>query len=150
MKFLSFVLFLTASLSFCVSGGEQPKENKYVRFSARMEKTTLRPGETATLSLTLTPAGGIHINLEPPMSFLPDTSQPCAVTKTGGLHFEKMDTTAFLNSGRPITLQLKAGSGAAPGTCHFKGTFSYFFCSDAEGWCSRWKQPVDLTVRIGK
>ena len=147
MKFL-FAYILAAIFSFL--NAQTLQENKYVHFQAHLQKNTLHAGDTTVFAITLTPSSGIHVNSIPPMTFSLDSTASRSLEKVGSLSFEKLDTTSFLNYAKPVTQSFKISSKSFSGAYKLKGTFTYFFCSDVEGWCSKWRQPVEVSFRVVK
>ncbi|MBI1808057.1 MAG: hypothetical protein HYR76_13540, partial [Ignavibacteria bacterium] len=60
----------------------------------------------------------------------------------------KVDTSEYLDASKPIKQSFTLAKSTKAGSLSFKGTLTYFFCSDADGWCSRFKQPIDVTVTV--
>lgn len=140
------VLFFVSAL--LTAGGPPPSENKYVKFSASLKQDKLKAGSKGLLLIKLEPQSGIHINLQPPMSLkLEDTS---AVRLGSKLEFSKIkkDTSEFLDASKPITQPFMIVKDAKPGVATLTATLTYFYCSDADGWCSRFRQPVDMKINV--
>ncbi|TAK61388.1 MAG: hypothetical protein EPO24_05830 [Bacteroidetes bacterium] len=144
------IVLLMVSFINLFPGNDKPKpvENKHVTFKASIVETSLKAGMTGTLQLTLTPTKGIHINLDPPMNVIMDSS--ASIGNVEKLTIPKNEKTGYLDASKPVTLKFKLAANVKPGKLNLKGTFTYFYCSDAEGWCNRFKQPIDVTVTVSK
>ncbi len=145
-----FFYLLLVSFSGFLLAGEKPSPgtNQYIQFKASVVEKSIKPGATGTIQIMLTPKKGIHINTDPAMSIKLDSSP--AIAKVDPLHNSKDDSTGYLISSTPITAEFTVAKNAKPGKITVKGMFIYFFCSDAEGWCNRYKQPIELTATISK
>ncbi len=136
----SFALLLAAISA--ISGNNPEGANTYVKFSASLRPALRdRPG---TVQFELRPNKGIHINLEPPISVAFDTASP--VKATGKLDIPRLEKVPYLDPARPIVQRVTLPKRSGKDTLTLRGTLTYFYCSDAEGWCSKFKQPFVLTL----
>jgi hypothetical protein len=149
MRVICFAIVLVF-LPFLAFSGDSTSSNKYVRYNIELERSSMKPGAAGTLHLRLAPQKGIHINTEPAMSFVLNDSSDFSLT--GKLRFQtiKVDTSIFLDTSKTIRQSFTLAKGAKAGQHVLKGTLTYFYCSDAEGWCSRFKQPVEVMVNVAK
>lgn len=146
MKYV--IILIIACYSFC-TGAEKTIKNNDVRFSISLKEKSIKPGENGTLRIILKPREGIHINLNPPMSVQIDSNRTFALS--GPINAPKNSSNAgYYNAGKPIEQQFTVTATARPGKITLTGVFSYFYCSDAQGWCSKFKQPFDVAVTIVK
>ncbi|MEW6061108.1 MAG: hypothetical protein AB1600_04110 [Bacteroidota bacterium] len=97
------------------------------------------------LKFFLTPNDGIHINTEPMFELTLDKSSNFELA--GNPRFSKNEK-GYLDFTKPIEYTVKAKNGVQPGKHSLKATLYYFYCSDQEGWCNRFSQPVDLTITV--
>ena len=149
----SAVLICAALLVVSARANSHPEpggENNYVSFNA-----SVKQGARATGSLLfrLSPRKGIHINLDPPMSVSFDSGAP--VKPAGKLEVPRMGKFPYLDTARaitqPFTLSIHSAEGRTkPPSVTLKGILTYFYCSDAEGWCSRCRQPFAVAVPAAK
>src|SRR5689334_989511 len=133
-----------AAVALSLAG--DPPPNEYVAFKARLAPGPLRAGGRAELLFSLTPKEGIHINVKPAMELKLEPGSPFALDGKLRLESMKADTLELLNAARPVRQGILLAHSAKPGTLTLRGTLVYYYCSDAEGWCSRYRQPVALTV----
>ncbi len=147
---MQFILPFLFSLLMLISVGGKSKsvENKHVQYEIKLLEQSLKAGATGTLQILLTPKKGIHINLDPPMNLKIDSSS--TITKVEKLNVPKDNKNGYLDAAKPVTVKFTVSKNAKPGSLNLKGLFTYFYCSDAEGWCNRFKQTVDLNVNITK
>ncbi len=129
-----------------VFGGGKPADNSYVEFGVKVEKASIHRDSTGALLLTLKPQKGIHINTQPAPTFTFDTSN--GVRPTGSLALSTLEKSTFLDPHKPVRQRFSFSHNVQPGQVTVKGTFIYYYCSDAEGWCSRFKQPVEVHLTV--
>ena len=147
MKYLIIFFFITALLlQVSIAGAPSPATNLHVKYTAEVKQKKVKAGSTADLVMKLQPEKGIHINLEPPLSLVLDSS--AMITVKGKLQIPKADK--FLDVSKSLKQTITLSSSAKPGTQIIKGILTYYYCSDAEGWCSKFKQPVELTLNVVK
>ena len=128
------------------TGKSDQSANKYVSYSVSVDKHSLKAGSKGTLLFTLRPQDGIHINVQPAPGFSFDTTS--GIRSGGDLEISKDTTSGFLSKHKPIRQSFIIPRNVKTGKVTVKGTLTYFYCSDAEGWCSRFKQPVEATVEV--
>ncbi|HUL42723.1 MAG TPA: hypothetical protein VLY03_00030 [Bacteroidota bacterium] len=140
---LALIVLFTAS---AIAGGNPPTQNSYVQCRVQTKQKNLQPGSSGELLITLKPQEGIHINLQPAIDVKLDSS--VAVTAVGKTEIPRQATANYLDTSIPVKQSFAVPKSAQPGNIVVRGTITYFYCSDAEGWCSRFKQPflVNLTV----
>ena len=144
---LVIVSILTAALSHPAYCGKTPRSsNEYVTYSATVKQKSMKPGSTGVLLFTLRPNNGIHINLTPPITVTFDSSGVAAAN--GALTVPKANE--YLDASKPITQSFTLSRDVKPGSLPIRGTLTYFYCSDAEGWCSKFKQSVECTVKVAR
>ena len=141
---------LVFSLFMLVSSVDKskPNDNKFVKFEIKTVEQSFKSGSTGTMQIFLKPIKGIHINLDPPMSLNLDKSE--AISKIEKLNTPKDKKNDFLDASKPVSAKFAVAKNSKPGTIKLKGTFTYYYCSDAEGWCNRFKQPVEFSIKITK
>jgi hypothetical protein len=137
------ILFLLA-LHFAFAGGLPL--NDYVRLEVQPPSKAIRPGASAVVELHFTPVDGIHINVDPPVEFALDSA--AAITLKGKPVMTKDSGTGYLSTAAPVKQTVVLGKNIQAGKFAVKGTVTYFFCSENEGWCNRQKQPVEFTILV--
>lgn len=140
-------IFLAANPASTIKG-EDPARNTFVTFRATVAEKRVAPGDTATIRFTLQPAKGIHINLDPPMNLELD-SLP-VVSSHGKLILPHDTSTGYLDLRTPVSVSLKLSKSLKAGKHPLKGVLTYYFCSDAQGWCRKFKQPFEVFVTVGR
>jgi len=138
--FLSFVLLLVVVLA----GVDSKSENSYVQCSVAIKQKSLRPGTATQLLISLRPKKGIHINLDPPLQVKLDSAE--IVSSVGKPEIPRRDTVLDLS--KPVRLSVTISPKAKPGSFTVRGTVTYFYCSETEGWCSRFKQPIEFKLTV--
>ena len=134
--------------SFLLAGEKPPATNKYVKVEIAVQQKQLQAGTTGQLLISLKPQKGIHINIQPPLSVTLDDDSSAALSGTMVFSTVKKDTLELLDSSKPIKQSFTLAKQIKPGKMFLKGSFVYFYCSDAEGWCSRFKQPFNVEVTV--
>jgi hypothetical protein len=145
----SLILMLAIFTLHAFVAAEEPTKtpvNEHVKFSITLKERSLKTGGAGNLLIRLQPKKGIHINLKPAISIAYDSTGIIARTDTPMIPA----TDTFLNTSKPIQQHIMLASGLKPGKAVIKGVVTYFYCSDAEGWCSRFKQSFELPVRVVK
>jgi hypothetical protein len=131
------------------SGNETPvKENKYVKTEVSLSSDTVRAGTKVALLITLSPIDGIHINVDPAVEVTLENNKYATLDGQPEMNSDK--ETGFLDTTDPVEQQLSCNSAAEPGRYTLKGTIVYYFCSDAQGWCTKFAQPFSLRVSVTK
>ncbi len=121
-------------------------ENPYVTCTFDVNKKNFRPGAKGELLVTLQPIKGIHINLEPAMSVRFDSSS--GLQSNGAMGIPRKEN--YFDAGKKIHIPFVLSAASAPGTATLKATLTYYYCSDAEGWCSRFRQPLEISMTVTK
>ena len=112
-----------------------------------LQQSVLKAGTAGQLTISLKPKKGIHVTADPPFTFSLDTlTQFFSVGKP---NFTK-DGKGYVDTRHQIRHELSVAKTTPPGSYRVKGVFTYFYCSDAEGWCSRFRHPVELTVNVAR
>lgn len=142
----SIMIFFTIC-SLAMAGGDNPSPaNEYVKCAVTLKENSLRAGSRRNLLIALKPKAGIHVNIKPPIGIVLDSTG--VIEKVESPMIPKADT--LLNTSKPISQPIVVAKSVKPGAVTLKGTITYYYCSDAEGWCSRFKQPFELTVNVVK
>ncbi len=145
--YLLWLLTATCALTFTGFAGEKgPAANTYVKCTVDASHTSIKPGETGVMFVSLKPAKGIHINITPAMGVVFDSAGQ--VQAGGAMEIPKKET--FLDASKPVRIPFVLSTSAKPGTVTVKAALTYYYCSDAEGWCSRYKQPLEVTIKVAK
>ena len=132
-----------------IVGGETPKnENKYVNLQIVLATDTLHAGDADVLRISLTPVEGIHINADPPVEVTLEKNT--VVDLDGEPEMSTDKETGFLEVSEPIEQRLSISRKATPGWHAFKGTIVYYFCSETQGWCTKFVQQFSLQVNVTK
>jgi hypothetical protein len=122
------------------------EERREVRCDIRLTSTTLKPGATGEIVLIFSPDEGIHINTDPAMEIEFDKSSLVHFTRITSL--PKTAKTGYLDSSKPVRCSFTLDKNIRKGKHTLKGTVRYYFCSDTEGWCNRFAQPIDLKFTV--
>jgi hypothetical protein len=145
---LTTMAFL-ASLLACVpsTGTSQEKGSEiHVNIAAALSRDTLAPGAGAELLFTFKPKKGFHVNAVPPMAVAFDSTAPA---KNGGKIVIPSDTsTGYLKSSLPVRQPFALTHPAKKGRWELKGVLTYYYCSDAEGWCRKEKLPFAVPITV--
>jgi hypothetical protein len=143
---LSFITILLLVLPELAGQKGGVQENAHVRFEIRLASTTIPRGGTGEIILYLTPNEGIHINTDPAMEF--EFKKQSYVHFLGITSLPKNSKTGYLNADQPIKYSFALDKNISKGKHSIRGSVRYFFCSDTEGWCNRFVQPIDLRYTV--
>ena len=119
-------------------------DNEHVSIQLHVEKK-LNRGSSGLLKFFLSPNEGIHINTEPLFEIVLEKNSPFEIV--GVPEFRK-DDQSYLATKYPIVFTIALKEKAASGKRSLKGQLRYFYCSDAEGWCNRFSQKIDIPFDI--
>lgn len=101
---------------------------KHVTVEVPSSLIEVENGRPVLFRIRLTPADGIHINMNPPVSV---TSE----TVGASLKVREADTSGeYLDSTEPITVECLA-DGMTPGLHRARFLIRYTYCSEKEQWC---------------
>ena len=119
-------------------------DNPDVGIEASLLPDSARSGDTVELLLLFSPGRAIHIPAKPLMVFTLDSSVSASLA---GPPVRSIDqTTGFLSNGSPVRQAIRLLPGTGPGLRILRGTVSYYYCSDSDGWCRKFRQPVELSL----
>jgi hypothetical protein len=138
-------LVLTATL---LIAGDKSKTNEFVAVKVTAQKSTLKAGSTGELIVNFKPKSGIHINFDPPVTVKLDSAE--AVTASGKTIVPPPTKDKYLDITKPVRQQFTISKSVKPGKVTLKGIISYFYCSGSDGWCSRFKQPFEVSLTVVK
>lgn len=119
--------------------------NALVDVKLTVEQRHLRPGETGAVLISFKPKKGISITTDPMFELTIDTLEQFFAL--GRITFAK-NAKGCLEPNRSVEQRLIVARETPPGVYYIRGTFLYYYCSDQEGWCSRFRQPVELSLTV--
>jgi hypothetical protein len=131
-----------------VAGDQRQSGNEFVAVDIRLEQPAGKAGGHGRIVISLRPKKGIHVNALPPIDLR--LAKDGIGELSGKLEYStvKHDTTQYIDPSKPIKQSFSIAGTLKPGPVSLRGSFTFFYCSDAEGWCSRFKQPIDLKLTI--
>lgn len=144
MKSLIIILSLLACFIPC-SAQMNVKED--VAVVTKLQQKELNPGASGQIVISIKPNKGIHVTTDPPFLFTLDSLKE--YFSLGQPDFAKNEK-GYVDAKKPIRHELSVAKNTPAGSYTLKGVFTYFYCSDAEGWCSRFRHPVELTVNVAR
>src|SRR5712692_5873412 len=118
-------------------------DNEYVKCEIVLHEKELKAGSSGYLLISFKPKKGIHVTTDPAFHLSLDTLQQ--FFSLGKAEFSE-DANGYLNSGKTVRQPLTVAKKVMPGSYVVKGTLVYYYCSENDGWCSRFRQPVELTL----
>ena len=127
-------------------GSKQSQKAKTpdVAIAASLSRDTLAAGSSAEMLFSFTPAKGFHVNAVPPMAVAFDSGAPA---KSGGKLVIPSDTaTGYLKAAGKVRQPIALLASAPKGRGEIRGALTYYYCSDAEGWCR--KESMRFTVPV--
>lgn len=144
MRITFIVLFCTAFLTAAEKNIFTTNDHVKVEMQFPSKISLAKNG---VIKLFLSPNDGIHINTEP--MFELKLEKDSHFELAGDPRFAKNEKE-YLDTGKPIEYTVKVKNGIPPGKYSLTAKFYYFYCSDKEGWCNRFTQPIDLTITVTK
>lgn len=144
MKYLS-VLVLASATQFLAGVTDEKISNDNVDVKFNLKQKEFQSGETGYFLISFKPKKGIHITTDPPFEFTFDTLKQ--FFSAGKAEFAK-DKKEYLKTQQSVKQDFSIAKRTPPGSYNVKGTLVYYYCSDKEGWCSRFRQPVELTLTV--
>lgn len=143
------VCFLISCLVITASpGGENSQSNKYVKVETAIASADVKAGGKGTILIFFVPVDGIHINAEPPVTMKLEKDR--LLSLEGEPDFSTDKESGSMSTSTPVEQRFAVSSKAKPGEHTIKGTIVYYFCSDTEGWCRKFSQPMALKLNIHK
>ena len=144
---MNIILSLLIVIAVSSPGGSStPEKNEHVGFQARLSQGTLKPGSSVEVLIVLTPKEGIHVNTDPSMEFQWNRNRYINFDSTTSL--PKDEKTGYLDPSKPVRYSMTLSRTIPAGKHTVKGAVRYFFCSDSEGWCNRFVQPVEFSFTV--
>ena len=122
--------------------------NSYVKLEVKLSRETAKPGGSGEIRITFAPVEGIHVNADPPVEFRFDSTSEVVLQGTPRLVVDKR--TGYLSTAAQVKQGFLVPRTVKPGTQQLKGVITYYYCSDTEGWCTKFTQPVELSLTIIK
>jgi hypothetical protein len=134
---------MKTSCFFLLIGAAQAVAGEDVKITAKAVKDTVRAGNEARLLFEMQPNAGLHLNVVPAITlelidaknftllakkFAPDSTSKTLTTKDGYKIFDPHHV-------QPVSFAVKVEKGVKPGRYPLKAKLTYYYCSDAEGWC---------------
>ncbi|MBM2841143.1 MAG: hypothetical protein HW412_1671, partial [Bacteroidetes bacterium] len=110
--------------------------------------TIVTQGGTGKIMIAFTPIDGIHINVDPPLSVKLERNTPFRFE--GKLDISTDKESGYLSMSMPVEQRFAVTRKTKPGSHTIKGTLVYYFCSDTEGWCRKFTQPIALKLNVTK
>jgi hypothetical protein len=145
LKSLALLAALSAWAPSPVAAQEKGAET-HVPIAASVSSDTLAPGAGAEVRFTFTPKKGYHVNAVPPMAVAFDSASPAR--NSGKIVIPSDTTTGYLKSSQPVRQPFTLAASAPKGRTALKGVLTYYYCSDAEGWCRKENLPFTLPVTV--
>ncbi len=140
--FLSLSLLIPNQLQ-AQSGEAWQTSESFVSVHVLAVPETVRSGGQLELHLFFHTREGIHVNANPPVELKLLT--PGVTVRR--LSNKGKDTMTYIPLDQPVRFRTKLPY-SMHGMVSLKGAVRYFFCSDAEGWCTRAKEPFEVTIFV--
>lgn len=132
---------------FMSSGGDSGPDS-YVNTHVSVKDSVVRAGGEGTILISFVPVDGIHVTSNPAVTMSLERNSTFAIRKPAEHKTDKK--TGFLATSSPVEQRFIVAKNTSPGTHILRGTITYYFCSDEEGWCRKSTHPVELKLTIVK
>lgn len=143
MKIMIYFLGLFLFLSPVAAEDEA---NEYVKTSISFQSKVNKIGGKGTLNISFKPNKGIYIHAEPEVEVELDSN----IVIIEKVQLSTEENGDYLDIKKPVKANFKIRNNLKEGTYKLKGSLIYFYCSEKEGWCSRFKQPINLNLKVVK
>jgi hypothetical protein len=137
-----------STASWLLAGDRTSSNNKYVSCKVSVENEIVRAGATTSLLISFTPQKGISVNSRPPLDVSFDSTS--VITKVDSLILPKSTKEDRLDTSKPVRVPFQLSKELQAGKFKLSGTLTYYYCSAAEGWCSKFQQPFTVVLTITK
>lgn len=134
MASIKRIIFVLTSILFFFNF--QIQKNRFVSYEFKIEKYGK---DRVVFSIFLSPMDGIHVNSEPK----PDVKFDNPNIEILNIKFEKTGKD-YIDTSKPIKIDLKLKSKAIT---TLNGEFTYFYCSETEGWCSKGTNKFEIKLK---
>jgi len=128
------------------SDGDPAKENKFAKVDVTLADAAVQPGGKGTIFVSFIPIDGIHINADPPITMKLEKNPFISLQGKPEISTDK--ESGFLSTSTPVEQGFYVSKKARSGEHIIKGTIVYYFCSDTEGWCTKFAQRITLKLNI--
>ncbi len=125
---------------------QSPTVNEHVKLETSIQ-LSITPQSVGTVSFTFTPLEGIHVNTTPNIELKLEKNSLFEIV--GKPKYSKTDKD-YLDISKPVIFTLSAKKELPAGKSVLKGKLNYYYCSDKDGWCNRFTQPVEMTIEIAR
>jgi hypothetical protein len=146
--FADVILFMCLFLGPLPAEKQQTNENQYVKVNVTLSDSTLAPGGRGRIHLAFSPIDGIHINIDPAVEVSLKNNRVAKLQGDPEMGINK--ESGFLSTSHPVEQEFSVLPFANPGTYRLSGTIVYYFCSDTEGWCRKFRQPITLKLHVAR
>ncbi len=124
----------------------KPSATSPVKVSASFSKEAFRKGEKGEILIAFAAERGYHINVDPPVELAIDSGK--VIQLKGKLALPVDKSNGYLSTRSPVRQTISVPKTVTPGEHLMKATVTYYYCSDAEGWCVKYRQPVTLSFTV--
>jgi len=149
MNFSRISGIFTLLAVFTVLGGSglrAQNADEHLKISLKLAADTVASGGSSEILLSFTPRKGFHVNAIPPVGFALDSGSAALLADTT---IVPRDTaTGYLNVRDAVRQPLTISASIAPGVHELRGTLTYYYCSDEEGWCRKERHPFALSLVV--
>ncbi len=133
MNTIKQIIFATVFIQLFINF--QVQKNRFVSSEFKIEK---HKQDKVTILIFLNPTEGIHVNSEPS----PDVKFTSANAEIINVKFEKTQKN-YIDISKPIKVDIRLKSKNIP---TLNGEFTYFYCSEIEGWCSKATEKFEIKL----
>ncbi len=128
------IIFATAFILLFLNF--QTQENRFVSSEFKIEK---HKQDKLTFLIFLKSAKGIYVNSEPK----PDIKFTSEKIEIVNVKFEKTQKN-YIDISKPIKVEIKLKTKTIS---TLNGQFTYFYCSETEGWCSKATEKFEIKLK---
>lgn len=121
-------------------------ENEHVSVKITLKTQIIAGGDSGEIAIDFNPEEGYYINSVPILSVKLDSNN--IIASTGKIKIPAGKKPEYVDTSKPVKLPLIFRKDLKKGVHLINGTLTYFYCSQQDGWCAKYKQTFSLKVTV--
>jgi len=147
MKALFIIITAVFLTSYNQNGpGKSSTENEHVSVKITLKNQIIASGDSGEIAIEFNPKEGYFINSVPILSIKLDSND--IIASTGKIKIPAGKKPEYVDTSQPVKLPIIYRKDIKKGKYPLIGTLTYFYCSQQDGWCAKYKQTFTLKVTV--
>lgn len=121
-------------------------ENEHVSAKITLKNQIIASGDSGEIAIEFNPKEGYFINSVPILSIKLDSND--IIASTGKIKIPAGKKPEYVDTSQPVKLPIIYRKDIKKGKYPLIGTLTYFYCSQQDGWCAKYKQTFTLKVTV--